>query len=93
VHYKIKVLVISRFNYYEIMLISCLLIVYDAYRVNKLIEAKLSLENWKQILEMLLCLYHHKCDVIDINWVDVDSVISIVLTYIFIILFMFRLNK
>jgi len=43
VHYKIKVLVISRFNYYEIMLISYLLIVYDVYRVNKLIEAKLSL--------------------------------------------------
>ncbi len=43
VHYKIKVLVISRFNYYEIMLISYLLIVYDVYRVNKLIEAKLGL--------------------------------------------------
>jgi len=41
VHYKIKVLVISRFNYYEIMLIIFLLIVYDVYRVNKLIEAKL----------------------------------------------------
>jgi hypothetical protein len=43
VHYKIKVLIISRFNYYEIMLIECLLIIYDAYRVNKLIEAKLGL--------------------------------------------------
>jgi len=43
VHYKIKVLVINRFNYYEIMLINCLLIIYDAYRVNKLIEAKLGL--------------------------------------------------
>jgi len=43
VHYKIKVLVISRFDYYEIMLISCFFIVYDVYRVNKLIEAKLSL--------------------------------------------------
>jgi hypothetical protein len=43
VHYKIKVLVISRFNYYEIMLIIFLLIVYDVYRVNKLIEAKLGL--------------------------------------------------
>ncbi len=42
-HYKIKVYVISRFNHYEIMLINCLLIVYDAYRVNKLIEAKLGL--------------------------------------------------
>jgi hypothetical protein len=41
VHYKIKVLVISRFNYYEIMLINCLLIVYDVYRVNKSIESKL----------------------------------------------------
>jgi hypothetical protein len=41
VHYKIKVLVISRFNYYEIMLIKCLLIVCDTYRINKLIEAKL----------------------------------------------------
>jgi hypothetical protein len=43
VHYKIKVLVINRFNYYEIMLINYLLIVYDAYNVNKLIEAKLGL--------------------------------------------------
>jgi hypothetical protein len=43
VHYKIKVLVISRFNYYEMMLINCLLIVYYAYKVNKLIEAKLGL--------------------------------------------------
>ncbi len=42
-HYKIKVLVISRFNYYEIMLINYLLIVYDAYKVNKLIEANLGL--------------------------------------------------
>jgi hypothetical protein len=45
VHYKIKVLVISRFNDYEIMLINCLLIVCDTYRVNKLIEAKLGLGN------------------------------------------------
>jgi len=43
VHYTIKVLVINRFNYYEIMLINYLLIVYDAYRVNKLIEEKLGL--------------------------------------------------
>jgi hypothetical protein len=43
VHYKIKVLVISRFNYYEIMLNNCLLIVCDICRVNKLIEAKLGL--------------------------------------------------
>jgi hypothetical protein len=43
VHYKIKALIISRFNYYEIMLINCLLIVYDVYKVNKLIEAKLGL--------------------------------------------------
>jgi hypothetical protein len=43
VHYKIKVLIISRFNYYEIMLINCLLIICDTYRVNKLIEAKLGL--------------------------------------------------
>ncbi len=42
-HYKIKVLIISRFNYYEIMLINYLLIVYDVYKVNKLIEAKLGL--------------------------------------------------
>ncbi len=42
-HYKIKVLVISRFNYYEIMLNNCLLIVCDICRVNKLIEAKLGL--------------------------------------------------
>ncbi len=42
-YYKIKVLVISQFNYYEIMLINCLLIVYYAYKVNKLIEAKLGL--------------------------------------------------
>ncbi len=42
-HYEIKVLVISRFNYYEMMLINYLLIIYDAYRVNKLIGAKLSL--------------------------------------------------
>jgi hypothetical protein len=27
---------------------------------------------------MLLCLYHHKCDVIDTNWVDVGYIISIV---------------
>jgi len=45
VHYTIKILVISRFNYYEIMLINYLLIVYDAYRVNKLIEAKLGLSD------------------------------------------------
>jgi hypothetical protein len=43
VHYKIKVLVISRFNYYEIMLINYSLIVCDTYKVNKLIEAKLDL--------------------------------------------------
>jgi len=43
VHYKIKILVVSRFTYYEIMLINCLLIVCDTYRVNKLIEAKLNL--------------------------------------------------
>jgi len=48
VHYKLKVLVISRFNYYEIMLINCLLIVYDAYRVNKLIEAKLGLGHFSE---------------------------------------------
>jgi len=47
VYYKIKVLVISRFNYYEIMLINNLLIVYDAYRVSKLIKEKLSLGHWK----------------------------------------------
>jgi hypothetical protein len=40
VHYKIKVLVISRFDYYEIMWIKYFIIVYDTYRVNKLIEAK-----------------------------------------------------
>ncbi len=28
---------------------------------------------------MLLCLYHHKCDVIDTNWVGVDFIISIVI--------------
>jgi len=28
---------------------------------------------------MMLCLYHHKCDVIDTNWVDVNSIISTVL--------------
>ncbi len=44
-HYKIKVLIISRFNYYEIMLINCLLIICNTYRVNKLIEAKLDLEH------------------------------------------------
>ncbi len=44
-HYTIKILVISRFNYYEIMLIKYLLIVYDAYTVNKLIEAKLGLSD------------------------------------------------
>ncbi len=44
-HHKIKILVINRFNYYEIMLINYLLIVYDAYRVNKLIEAKLGLKH------------------------------------------------
>jgi hypothetical protein len=43
VHYKIKVLVISRFNYYEIVLINYLLIVYDAYKVNKLFFAKFGL--------------------------------------------------
>ncbi len=48
-HYKIKILVISRFNYYEIMLINCLLIVYDAYRVNKLIEAKLGLRQLSEL--------------------------------------------
>jgi hypothetical protein len=48
VHYKIKVLVISRFNYYEIMLIIFLLIVYDVYRVNKLIEAKLGLGHFNE---------------------------------------------
>ncbi len=42
-NYKIKVLVISMFNYYKIMLINYLLIIYDAYRVNTLIEAKLGL--------------------------------------------------
>jgi len=47
VNYKIKELVISRFNYYEVMLINCFLIVYDVYRVNRLIEAKLSLGHWK----------------------------------------------
>jgi len=31
------------FNYYKIMLINYLLIIYDAYRVNTLIEAKLGL--------------------------------------------------
>ncbi len=35
-HYKIKVSIINK-------LIDCLLIVYDAYRVNKFIEAKLGL--------------------------------------------------
>ncbi len=44
-HYKIKVSVINKFKYYEIMLIDCLLIVYDAYRVNKFIEAKLGLRH------------------------------------------------
>ncbi len=44
-HYKIKVLVISRFNYYEIILINFLFILCDTYRVNKLIEAKLGLEH------------------------------------------------
>ncbi len=44
-HYKIKVLVISSFNYYEIMLINCLFIVCNTYRVNKLIEAKLGLRH------------------------------------------------
>jgi len=48
VHYKIKVLVIIRFNYYEIMLINCLLIVYDVYMVNKLIEAKLGLRHLRE---------------------------------------------
>ncbi len=43
--YKLKVLVISRFNYYEIMLINCCLIICDIYRGNKLIEAKLGLEH------------------------------------------------
>jgi hypothetical protein len=47
VHYKIKVLVISRFNYYGIMLITYLLIVYDVYKVNKFIEAKLGLGHFK----------------------------------------------
>ncbi len=42
-HSTIKVLVISRFNYYEVILINYLLIVYDVYMVNKLIEAKLGL--------------------------------------------------
>jgi hypothetical protein len=28
---------------------------------------------------MMLCLYHHKCDVIDTNWVDVNSIISTVI--------------
>jgi hypothetical protein len=41
--YEIKVLVISRFNYYEILLINFLKIIYDAYKVNKLIEVKLGL--------------------------------------------------
>jgi hypothetical protein len=26
----------------------------------------------------LLCLYHHKCDVINTNWVDVNSIICII---------------
>ncbi len=43
VHYKINVLVISRFNYYEIMLIKFFFIVSNAYMVNKLIEANLGL--------------------------------------------------
>jgi len=43
VHYKFKVLGISLFNYYEIMLINFFLIVYDVYKVNKLIKAKLGL--------------------------------------------------
>jgi len=43
VYYKIKVLVINKFKYYEIMLIDYLLIVYDAYKVNKFIETKLGL--------------------------------------------------
>jgi putative effector of murein hydrolase LrgA (UPF0299 family) len=60
------------------MLINCFLIIYDFYRVNKLIAAKLNLGYWKSLIEMLLCLYHHKCDVIDTNWVDVGSIISIV---------------
>jgi hypothetical protein len=47
VNYKIKELVISRFNSYEIMLINYFLIVYDVYKVNRLIEAKLSLGHWK----------------------------------------------
>jgi len=25
-----------------------------------------------------MCLYHHRCDVVDTNWVDVDSIIFIV---------------
>ncbi len=77
-HYKIKVLVIDRFNYYEIMFINYVLIVYDAYKVNKLVEAKLSLRHWKLIIEMLLCLCHHKCDVIDTNWVDAYFITSII---------------
>ncbi len=55
-HYKIELLVTSRFNYYEIMLINYLLIVYDAYKVNKLIEAKLGLghlsEHGKKCLQI-----------------------------------------
>jgi hypothetical protein len=49
VNYKIEVLVISRFNYYEIMLINCLLIIYDAYRVNKLIETKLGIGHLSEL--------------------------------------------
>jgi hypothetical protein len=49
VNYKIEVLVISRFNYYKIMLINCLLIIYDTYRVNKLIEAKLGLGHLSEL--------------------------------------------
>ncbi len=57
-HYTIKVLIINRFNYCEILLINYLLIVYDAYRVNKLIEAKLGLghlsEHGKKWLKVLI---------------------------------------
>jgi len=62
VHYKINVLVINRFNYYEIMLINYLLIVYDAYRVNKLIEAKLGLGHLNEHGEKCLNL---KFDIFD----------------------------
>ncbi len=51
-YYKIKELVISRFNYYEIMVINCFLIVCDIYRVNKLIEAKLGLEHLNEHLRV-----------------------------------------